>query len=127
MNRGNQLGERIGGEGEARRVEGTNTRVIGVVLSVGQNLQRTDEVQSIHAGMEGEENIDHFVSITALRNCTHLADRCGVCWVEALHSGIALDAVCLICSEATVFGLDQAASHETGLAPDFPPSPQLAE
>lgn len=55
-------------------VEGTNTRVIRVVLSVGQNLQRTDEVQSVHAGMEGEENIDHFVSITALRNCTHLAD-----------------------------------------------------
>jgi len=74
VERGNQLGEPIGGEEEAIRVEGTSTRVIGVVLGVAQNLQRTDEVQSVHAGMKGEEDIDHFVSITAPRNCTHLAD-----------------------------------------------------
>jgi hypothetical protein len=51
---------------------GQITRVIRVVLGVAQYLQRTTEIQSIHAWMEGEEDIDHFVGIAALRNCTHL-------------------------------------------------------
>jgi hypothetical protein len=44
------------------------------MMSMAQSLQRTDEVQSIHARMECEEDVDDFMDITALCNCTHLAD-----------------------------------------------------
>lgn len=60
--------------------QGQHTSVIGIVLSVAQHLQGTDEVQSIHARMEGEEDVNHFMGITALRNCTHLADYYWLRW-----------------------------------------------
>ena len=44
------------------------------MLGVAQNLEGTAEIQGIHAFVEGEKNVDGFMGVAALRNCTHLAD-----------------------------------------------------
>jgi hypothetical protein len=52
------------------------------VLGIAQHLERAAKVQGIHAGMQGEEDIDYFVGVAALRNYTHLDDESGVFWLE---------------------------------------------
>jgi len=54
------------------------TLVIGVVQGSGQNLKGTSKVQEIELGMQGEQNVDGFVSHCGRLGC-HLAelDWCG--------------------------------------------------
>ena len=56
------------------------------MLGIAQHFEGTAEVQCIHAFMEGEEDVDVFMGVAALRNCTHLAELTvvrlrRVCWL----------------------------------------------
>lgn len=49
------------------------TRIVGIMQGSGQNLQRTSKVQEVELGMQGEQNINGFVSHCRRLGC-HLVD-----------------------------------------------------
>ena len=62
------------------------TRVIGIVEGRGEHLERTGKVQEVELGVQGEQNIDRFVSHCGRLGC-HLDDWYGLC-VGSLLKGV---------------------------------------
>lgn len=51
------------------------TRVVNIMASMAENFKRTDEVESVEAFVESEQDLDGLghSAITVLSDCTHRA------------------------------------------------------
>ena len=75
MSEHNSMGQSVVGISLSRNRNGLwLARIIVLLQSPGENLERATELLSSEIGMEGEENLDDLDGLVGIfRNCTHLA------------------------------------------------------